>query len=107
MRMKSTQHYQVRAEIAKAIAHPSRLLILDVLRNRSLCVGELTQLVGADQSTVSKHLTILKKVGLVTCHKRGLTMTYRLECSCLTRFFDCLESVLVSNLKKQESGVRG
>ena len=86
--------YEVRARVMKALAHPSRLLMVDALENRERCVCELTELVGADISTVSKHLSVLKDAGIVTCQKRGLQVFYRLQCTCIPQFFECIESVL-------------
>ncbi len=60
-----------RAGVAKALAHPTRLLMLDVLMRKDACVCELTELIDADQSTVSKHPAILKNAGLVTCRREG------------------------------------
>ncbi len=51
----SKVQYEARARVAKALAHPSRLIILDAIADGERCVCELTELVGADQSTVSKH----------------------------------------------------
>ena len=86
--------YEVRASVIKALAHPSRLLIVDELSRGERCVCELTDLVGADMSTVSKHLSVLKKAGLVQDDKRGLQVYYRLRCPCILRFFDCVEAVI-------------
>ena len=66
-----------------------------------MCVGELTPLVGADQSTVSKHLAILKNIGLVADRKEGSMSYYRVTCTCLGGFFGCIESVLKANLEAQ------
>lgn len=102
MRRKSDQVYEARARIAKALAHPSRMLLLDVLRDRQMCVAELTELVGADQSTVSKHLAVLKNAGLVIARKTGPMSYYRVSCRCLDGFFECIESVLKDNLRAQK-----
>jgi len=91
--------YEVRARVMKALAHPSRLLMVDALGRREQCVCELTELVGADISTVSKHLSILKDAEIVTSDKRGLQVFYRLKCTCIPQFFECVESVL-----KQQAG---
>src|SRR5690349_10322332 len=96
MAKRSPQHYEARSRIAKALAHPSRLLMLDLLQERELCVNELTEAVGADQSTVSKHLAILREVGLVGQRREGSLIYYRVTCGCLEGFFDCMESVLKS-----------
>ncbi len=97
--------YQIRAQIAKALAHPSRLLILDALQEHELCVCELTKLVGSDQSTVSKHLALLKNAGLIEDHKQGNNIYYRLLCPCISKFFTCLEEVVHQKIQKyQEAG---
>ena len=71
MKHKSKRHYEARARIAKALSHPSRLLMLDALAEGEMCVCDLTELVGADQSTVSKHLAVLKQAGIVEDRKKG------------------------------------
>lgn len=92
------RRYEARAKIAKAMSHPSRLLMLDLLQQQEMCVGDLTEQVGADQSTVSKHLAVLKEVGLVAVRKEGSLSYYQLKCGCLDGFFSCMEAVLVSEL---------
>jgi ArsR family transcriptional regulator len=77
----------------KALAHPSRLLIIESLHAGERCVCELRELTGTDLSTVSKHLAILRKAGLVTSQKRGLKVFYRLCCDCLVPFLNCLDQL--------------
>lgn len=97
--------YEARARIAKALAHPSRLLMLDALAEHELCVCELTELVGADQSTISKHLAVLKNAGIVADRKEGTQTFYRLKVCCLQGFWECVESVLKENLKAQQAAI--
>jgi ArsR family transcriptional regulator len=99
--------YEARARVAKALGHPSRLLILDALQQREQCVCELTELVGADQSTVSKHLAVLKQAGLVEDRKEGTMAFYRIRVPCLEGFWQCIESVLKENLRAQRTAVEG
>ena len=101
MKLKPRAAYEARARIAKALAHPSRLLILDALGQKEMCVCDLTELVGADQSTVSKHLSVLKSSGLVADRKEGTMIFYRVRPCCLEGFFKCLENVLADNLQAQ------
>ncbi len=98
----SRAHYDARARILQALAHPTRLLLMDALREREVCVCDLTELAGADQSTVSKHLAILRAAGLVAMRKEGPMSMYRARCVCLDGFFDCVERVLRENLKAQQ-----
>ena len=106
MKKRPIRHYQARAKVAKALAHPSRLLILDALTERETCVCKLTELVGADQSTVSKHLAVLKQAGLIEDRKDGVMTFYRVKVKCLEGFWRCVESVLQENLKEQRAAVR-
>jgi ArsR family transcriptional regulator len=105
MKARSIRHYEARSRIAKALAHPSRLLLLDALQERERCVCELTPLVGADQSTVSKHLAVLKQAGLIEDRKEGANTYYRVRVCCLEGFWQCVESVLKENLKAQAAAL--
>ena len=101
--MKTTEQEKLerRASILKALAHPSRLMMIDELAKGERCVCELQELVGADISTVSKHLTVLKKAGLVESDKRGLQVFYTLLSPCVMNFFTCVESVIEANNKQE------
>lgn len=83
----------LRARVFKALSHPTRLFILDELAKASRNVGELTELIGADVSTVSKHLTLLKHAGIVKDEKRGTQVYYALQMPCVLTFFACVEQV--------------
>ena len=78
----------------KAMAHPTRLFLVDVLSSGERCVNDLTEMVGADMSTVSKHLSVLKGAGIVRDDKRGAEVYYSLRMKCVLGFFDCIEAVL-------------
>lgn len=106
MKPKSRRRYEARARIAKAMAHPSRLMMLEAMEEKERCVCELTELVGADQSTVSKHLAVLKQAGLVEDRKEGVMVYYRVKVCCLAGFWDCIEGVLAENLKAQQAALR-
>jgi len=83
-----------RARVIKALAHPSRLRIVLALERGERCVCELRQLVKADVSTVSKHLALMKRAGLLDERKAGLYVYYRLRVPCILRFLDCVDAVL-------------
>ncbi|GAA4433917.1 hypothetical protein GCM10023155_30520 [Bremerella cremea] len=98
---KSPQQYEARAKVAKAMAHPSRLFILDLLGQQDMCVQQLTQQIGCDQSTVSKHLAVLKDAGLIESRREGTSNFYRVTCGCLDGFFQCLEAVVQLDVEKR------
>lgn len=83
-----------RVSVIKALAHPSRLAIAEALQSGEQCVCDLRDLVGADLSTVSKHLTVMREAGLLEMEKRGLNVFYRLKCPCLLSFFECVDSLV-------------
>lgn len=65
-------------ETTKALADENRVRALMALRGRELCVCRIIELLQLAPSTVSKHLTILKKAGLIEGRKEGRWMHYRL-----------------------------
>jgi len=102
MDAKTLARYEARAKVVKALGHPSRLFIVDQLsKNGEKCVCELTEMIGADMSTVSRHLSILREAGLVKDEKRGSTVYYSLRVACVLDFFDCIESVIKCNAREQ------
>jgi ArsR family transcriptional regulator len=63
--------YESRARIMKALGHPTRTFIVDELSCNNICECALTEMIGADTFTVSKHLAILKEAGIVDYEKHG------------------------------------
>ncbi|MFA5700396.1 MAG: metalloregulator ArsR/SmtB family transcription factor [Desulfuromonas sp.] len=88
------KHYVARAHIIKAIAHPVRLFFVEELARQERCVRELTEMVGFDISTVSKHLRVLKHAGIVIDDKRGNQVFYQLRTPCILNFMGCIEGVI-------------
>ncbi len=99
MDRKAKEQYKAKAQVIKALAHPTRLLIVDELAKGERCVCELTKLVGDDVSTVSKHLSVLKSGGIVVDEKRGQQVFYALRVPCVMKFFDCISSVMDKGCK--------
>lgn len=97
---KSRARFEARARIIKALGHASRLAMVDELSRGERCVCELRDLVGADLSTVSKHLTVLKNAGIVEDDKRGVQVFYRLKVPCVLNFFSCVEAVLENQARE-------
>lgn len=105
MKQKPIHVYEARAAVAKALAHPSRLMILEALKDGERCVCEMTDIIQADQSTVSKHLAVLRNAGLIESRREGVMTFYRRTCVCLDDFFACVERVLRQNLKRQQAAI--
>ena len=105
MDRRTRSKYEARARIIKAMAHPTRLFLVDELSKQERCVCELTNMVGADISTVSKHLSLLKAAGIVLDEKRGNQVFYSLRVPCVLRFFDCVGGVMESLAEEQQEAL--
>ncbi len=105
MDKKTRARLESRAKIVKAMAHTTRLFIIEELAKKERCVCEFVDAVGADISTISKHLSVLKNAGIVEDEKRGLNVYYKLKVPCVLNIFSCAESVIKSSAKEQLKAV--
>ncbi len=81
-----------RVEVFKALAHETRLRLVEILGTEGeKCVCYLVERVGFDQSTVSKHLSILKEAGILSSRKEGLKVVYTLRTPCVHQFMQCVD----------------
>lgn len=95
------RYYEVRARVFKALAHPTRLWITKRLAEHESCVCNLVEPLGADFSTVSRHLAILREAGIVIDEKRGKQVFYRLRIPCILDFMDCVNHVVENRVREQ------
>ena len=86
--------FRRQARVLKALANESRLRIVDRLSRGECSVGELTDLVGLDRSTISKHLAVLRAHGIVLDRREGNVVYYTLLIPCVMNFFSCASQVL-------------
>jgi len=68
--------FENQAQILKALGQPTRLQILDLLKDGERCVCEIFPAIEQEQANVSKHLTILKQSGILESRKEGLRVIY-------------------------------
>lgn len=103
---KTRNRYAARAKVMKALAHPTRLFIVDQLGTKPRCVCDLTDMVGADVSTVSRHLSVLKDAGIVDDDKRGNQVFYSLRVPCVLNWYSCVAGVLEAEAKRKVAATR-
>ena len=89
--------YEAKARVIKALAHPTRLWMVERLAEGERWVCELYDEVDADFSTVSRHLAVLRQAGVVDVRRQGKQMFYRLNVPCVLDFMGCIEAVLTSS----------
>jgi ArsR family transcriptional regulator len=93
---------EIRSRIIKSLAHPVRLMIVELLKEGELPFSKINDLFENDKSTVSKHLLVLKEAGVVSSKKSGTDMIYKLEVPCITEFFGCVTAVIENTVKRQQ-----
>lgn len=80
---------QIQAETFKALAHPARLAIVYALANGPICACELANIAKSTNSTTSRHLTVLRHAGIISCKRHGKEIHYTLERPCVLTFTEC------------------
>lgn len=79
-----------KAEVLKALGQPTRLRIMEYLRDGERCVCEIFPAIGGQQSNVSRHLAVLKQAGLVSDRREGVSIYYRVLEPSLFKLLDDL-----------------
>jgi len=85
---------KIRADIMKALAHPVRVMAIHALQHGEKCVSDLNKLVKLNQSNMSRHLTVLKKAGILSDRRDGMKVFYRLQLPGILKAFDCTLDVV-------------
>jgi DNA-binding transcriptional ArsR family regulator len=97
------ERLRLKAEVFKAMGHPLRLGIIEFLKHGEMCVCDIVDQVGTEISNVSKHLSVLKKAGILADRRDGLKIMYRLTMPCALDFASCVESVVIKRLDNQRA----
>ena len=106
MEEKERRRYELQAAVLKAVAHPIRLAIIQFLAHEERCVCDVVAYVGTSQSNISKHLSILKQVGILADRKEGLSVYYRLNMPCTLTFFQCVTDIMETQLSERTAAIR-
>lgn len=88
-----TRAYRWQAKVAKALAHPMRIAILEMLRRGGICVCEMGPELEASQANVSQHLAILRDSNLVIARREGTRMVYGVTDERIFQVLDLIGSI--------------
>lgn len=91
---------QLHASVCKGLADPKRLLIINVLRNGEMSVGEICEELDLPQANVSQHLAIMRERGLVTARKDGQFVFYSLTTMKIVEAVDLLRQVMAMHFEE-------
>ena len=78
------------AEVLKAIAHPIRLQIVELLQAEEMCVGDIVDALGRKQAITSQQLNMMKAKGVLSCRRDGAKVYYRIENRNIIKLLDCI-----------------
>jgi DNA-binding transcriptional ArsR family regulator len=101
----NNERLRLKAEVFKAMGHPLRLGVIEFLRDGERCVCDIVDHLGTGISNISKHLSVLKKAGIVTDRRDGLRIMYRLTMPCTLDFVKCVEGSVIKRLEDQRSAM--
>ncbi|MEX1997809.1 MAG: metalloregulator ArsR/SmtB family transcription factor [Candidatus Andersenbacteria bacterium] len=92
--------FQLHADLLKALAHPRRLEIINLLQNQALSVTDMQEMLALPQANLSQHLQILRKQGVVTDRREGKQIFYRLAHKNFLTASDLVRDVLIEKYEK-------
>lgn len=78
------------AEVLKAVAHPVRLQIIELLETTEMCVGDIVAALGGKQAITSQQLNMMKDKGVLSCRRNGTKVYYRIEDQKVVRLLQCI-----------------
>jgi DNA-binding transcriptional ArsR family regulator len=98
---------EIKAELFRALAHPARIRILEVLAEGEHSVGEMQPLVGVESSHLSQQLGVLRRAGLVSTRKEGSSVIYAIRDPQLVELLAVARSMLIRSLSESQDLLAG
>jgi ArsR family transcriptional regulator len=97
---------ELKAEILKALAQPTRLKILELLRNGERCICEIVPAINGEQSNISRHISLMQKSNLVTTRKDGVKVMVKVSDPKIFDLLDRVSSILRTRMNEQSRLIR-
>jgi ArsR family transcriptional regulator len=97
---------ELKAEILKALAQPTRLKILELLRDGEKCICEIVPAINGEQSNISRHISLMQKSNLVTTRKDGVKVMVKVRDPKIFDILDRVSGILRSQMNEQSRLLR-
>lgn len=94
--------YELQAEVCKALAHPLRIEVIELLQKGEMRFGDLLEKTGGLKSNMSQHLSVMVSSGILKVRKDSKSKYYRLSSAKVANACSIMREVLIENLKKQQ-----
>jgi ArsR family transcriptional regulator len=103
-----TTVFEMKAQLLKGLAQPTRLKILECLRNGERCICEIVPAINDEESNISRHISLMQKSRLVTTRKDGVRVRVRVRVSD-SKIFEILDKVsaILKNQMKEQKRLLG
>jgi len=92
---------ELKAEVLKALAQPTRLKILECLRGGERCICEIIPAVGGEQSNISRHISLMQRSRLVTTRKDGVKVMVKVTDPKIFAILDQISVILKNQMSVQ------
>jgi DNA-binding transcriptional ArsR family regulator len=92
---------ELKAEVLKALAQPTRLKILECLREGEKCICEIVPAISGEQSNISRHISLLQKSHLISTRKDGVRLMVKVRDSRIFEILDQVGAILKSRINEQ------
>jgi DNA-binding transcriptional ArsR family regulator len=87
MNEKTAEHV---SQVLKALAHPVRIQIIEILKNKEMCVSDIVKTLGGKQAITSQQLNMMKDKGVLSCRRDGAKVYYRIENKNVIKLLNCI-----------------
>jgi ArsR family transcriptional regulator len=103
-KLETLEQYEAMSEFLKALAHPLRLKIVDLLANGELCVKDLCSILDVPQPTISQNIGILKDANIICYRKEAQKTCYRIRDKRALEILKILKQSYIENCENKNSG---
>ena len=93
---------EIKADLFRALAHPARIRVLELLSEGERAVGEMQPIVGIEASHLSQQLGVLRRAGLVTARKAGSSVFYAIRDPEVVQLLASAKRVLINSLSESQ-----
>ena len=101
--MQDKKVFELHADVCKALGHPLRIEIIDLLQDNELCFTDILEVTGGLKSNLSQHLSVMTKKGILKVRREGQCNYFTLSSKKVAQACRLMREVLIENLKKQKS----
>ena len=100
--MNSKKIFELHADVCKALGHPLRIEVIDLLQNKELCFTDILEITGGLKSNLSQHLSVMTKKGILKTRRDGQCIYFSLSSKKVAQACRLMREVLIESIKKNQ-----